>query len=233
MQEATIGRVEDLLKQFAIKDNYRANNPLLLGGKVWWRGQSSDKPLIPKAFRPTFDGDEAYHFKHFTARAPARYANCPDRGDLAGWMFLMQHYGFPTRLLDWSASFAVALWFATENSRSVDGAAESFEGGILWAIRHDILNNAMCGDNQIKLAPAPGDCSDPYSVLFSDVLSNTKDKHKVFALLPTETDTRMVVQQAGFTIHGSNKALESFDDASAFSATSSTRAPACTVSKGI
>lgn len=38
-------------------------------------------------------------------------------------LFQLQHFGIPTRLLDWSLSWEVGLWFAVENSKNdnVDG----------------------------------------------------------------------------------------------------------------
>ena len=38
------------------------------------------------------------------------------------WLFLAQHYGLPTRLLDWSTNPLVALYFACERNDGIDGA---------------------------------------------------------------------------------------------------------------
>jgi FRG domain len=50
----------------------------------------------------------------------------PDDNNLPGWWSLMQHYGAPTRLLDWSASPYVATYFSVGEHDSRDGAVWMF-----------------------------------------------------------------------------------------------------------
>jgi hypothetical protein len=56
----------------------------------------------------------------------------PAEEDALGWLSLLQHYGAPTRLLDWTRSPFVACFFALEGARSE---------AAVWAIDHIWLRN--------------------------------------------------------------------------------------------
>jgi hypothetical protein len=59
----------------------------------------------------------------------------PSNDYVLNWWPLMRHYGAPTRLLDWSLSPYVALYFAVEEPWDEDGA--------LWWYRANIAENLM------------------------------------------------------------------------------------------
>jgi hypothetical protein len=53
--------------------------------------------------------------RRFMDRATAYLSRVPDEHDELSWLTLMQHYGAPTRLLDWTKSPLIGLYFAYEN----------------------------------------------------------------------------------------------------------------------
>ncbi len=65
--------------------------------------------------------------------------------DTISWWTMMQHYGSPTRLLDWTTSIYVAAYFATNGEYHTDGA--------IWIVHIHTLDNIMCQNGSSNNIP--------------------------------------------------------------------------------
>lgn len=110
---------------------------------------------------------------------------------LARWA-LMQHYGAPTRLLDWTASPYVAAYFAVEQLHEKEGAIFLVHPSLL----HDSYPDRPITDNDS----------------FEEALLRPDAPNRVYFFWPDDFRTeRVVAQQGNFSV--SLSVLGSHDDA--------------------
>lgn len=85
-------------------------------------------------------------FREFRRHAHTYLSRVPAETDTLEWLALMQHYGAPTRLLDFTESFWIALYFAIEDAEDDCGVVALDRSSL--AEKHNELNyNEVLWDN--------------------------------------------------------------------------------------
>jgi hypothetical protein len=123
-------------------------NPTL----IWYRGQTKDTyPLIPSLFRyPHGIEKEQILFNEYERSAAHLQGGKKNEWDMLNDM---QHYGIPTRLLDWTDVLGIAIAFALYDSG--DSGADAFDSAIY--VLDPISLNSLSGLKDIKRAPSDAD----------------------------------------------------------------------------
>jgi hypothetical protein len=175
-----------------------------------WRGHANHRwKLTAEAFRQAKDGrhySEVTLIRYFMAQAESRSLRCPNINDNLGWLMLARHYGLPTRLLDWTNSPLVALYFA-----SLEDPDRPKADGCLWAISAGRLNEQMTGEHRL-FAPDEQKIQDTANIAFEvgDLERRRKTKAinaRTLASGTREIDPRILVQHASFTVHSDGTPL--------------------------
>jgi FRG domain len=211
LQFKTVTSVSEAIDAFRQWQNFE--DPI--GGhlRYWFRGQAkSEWPLIPKLFRifeksdedATLDG-ERHLVRDFRLTSYPLRSGHETPEDL---YFLEQHYGMPTRLLDWTANPLVALFFACEGKNPSD---RDSDGGV-FMLDADTLTGLWPEPNGEVFGIAT-DSSPEFQAwiryIFGEAVKNEALIQKPFPILPPHFDRRIALQQGAFSFHPTRRPLDS------------------------
>jgi hypothetical protein len=181
--------------------------------EAWFRGHTkSSYPLLPSLFRNFHDPNshdqwqkiwdiEKDLFWEFSARARELHGVLEDDWD---FLFAMQHYGTPTRLLDWTEVLGVAIYFA---ALGIDDqyVTNDLDPPCVWVINPYRLNQSSSFEGGDLIYPRVLGWSESEGTYYTYgelLMESGMDWDWPVAIYPRQRNPRLHAQRAWFTIHG-------------------------------
>jgi len=209
LRASNIGDTIEAVRQCSLQWAPRPQDP----EELWFRGEKAAYSLLPGLYRANnlpFKYDEENLLERFRARGAQFVPG--GGGSTWDWYFRAQHFGIPTRLLDWTDSLVAATYFAAAghidfaDRRPFDQArvgprrAPIFDSRspVVWVLDAGSLNRAAHDCDQVF---ALGDEITNRYLPDSIVRKRDSNRHPI-AILPPYTNERIIAQQGSFTIHG-------------------------------
>jgi FRG domain len=170
------------------------------GEPVWFRGHSKQNwKLLPAFQRLNKPTSEINLINKFRQNANLLLDSNP-KSDF-DWLFVMQHYGVPTRLLDWTESPLVGLFFAVSDHRN--------KHGILWVLKPIELNKKTTAKpDEVKYIPS---FEDEATKIYSTIAVEKGNLSGILpiAVIATRNNPRIQAQLGVFTVsHSTKKPIE-------------------------
>lgn len=162
----------------------------------WYRGQADESwHLTPSIYRGNWEPEfEREINRDFKLRSLLKVEKKPEVD--VEWLFVMQHHGIPTRLLDWTEGYLIALYFAVEEF-------ENTSNGAVWVLHPWKLNihKDTLGYQSVPILNE--EINDNFKYPYD--LNDPKKVKKPFpiAIRPDHSTQRIQAQRGQFTIHGS------------------------------
>ena len=195
IEDKRVGSVSKFITTVAsIRDQWASQKKAFFD--PWFRGQTNASwGLTPSIYVRKLQGDEEAIRADFIRRAAQLTVGRVPSSEW-GWYFLMQHYRCPTRLLDWTDSALVALFFAINSNDPSD--LEVKTDAAVWMLDPWWLNKAVLGHSTVVDSDWPE--AKPY---LPPIYKNLRlRKRHPIAIDPPHVAPRVAVQRSRFTIHG-------------------------------
>ena len=165
-------------------------------GPVWYRGQcDASWALQPRLFRDTDATREMDYISRFKQHATLLLDRRPQTE--FDWLFLMQHHGIPTRLLDWSENPLTGLYFAAESDVATDAA--------LWVLLPTELNSKSNIRPEFEHEIPSFDDQSLLNYLPTTISRERVSRLNPVAAIASRNSLRMQAQQGVFTISHRDK----------------------------
>lgn len=172
--------------------------------KLWYRGiKAAGYDLLPTLMRGDLNANlELKYLSKFKSLANPYLQTTPgfpfDQGlpSYWGWLFLMQHYGVATRIMDWSQDALVALIFACASRNEYE---KTQDAGI-YALNPTELNKAFYLYNYLPAGYVPNAQEDRVYELFGPDYGNADQLKKPLAVIGPWNSPRIMAQKGTFTV---------------------------------